>query len=76
MTVTRRPHIPISRDKDFPIYQSGVKEGQRQMGSDILTFLQERYMAEDVQRGTPEAESILKLASELADHIRVLKGKA
>lgn len=59
-------HQDIERARDEG-FQEGVKKGHL----DVIDWLEKKYLAEDApDRGTPEAQAILTLAREGADHFR------
>lgn len=60
----------MKKDPDYPIFQAGLEEGRRQANNDLLTFLEKKYINGDFERGSVEAEAILKVAGELGEHIR------
>lgn len=62
----------LDRDRDMPVFKSGIKEGRLQMRQEVLTFLEEKYMNEDLVLDTVESEAILALAKELSEFTRAL----
>lgn len=53
-------------------YDEGEKEGREKGRREILSLLEERYMQPDVERNTPMAQAILKIAREMS---LILAGK-
>ncbi len=63
--------LASSRDPFQRGMEAGIKEGKRIMARDMVTWLEHKYMAPDApDRGTPEAEAILKLTRELSEELR------
>ena len=62
----------LDRDKDMPVFKSGIKEGRLQMRIEVLGFLEKKYMDPELTLETPESEAILALTKELAAFIRAL----
>lgn len=60
----------IKRDKDYPIYQAGLREGRREMQALILTYLENRYMDRSVVRGSTLGKAILEVAADLGKYLR------
>lgn len=56
-----------------PLFKNGVQQGRTQMKVEALTFLQEKYMSKEVERGSAEGEAILKVVRELSTHLDGLK---
>lgn len=56
---------PLEGDPDFAIYQLGIKEGMKEQQIRVLTYLQERYMDREIDRGSPKAVAILEIAGDL-----------
>lgn len=63
----------MKSDPDYPIFEVGRKQGREEMRVKALSFLQDKYLkdANRPDRGTPEANAILKLARELSIHLQV-----
>ena len=53
----------------------GKQEGEDAVRNEVLTFLQERYLDDKVERGTPEAKAILQLAGDVAQFLREKLGR-
>lgn len=55
----------------------GERDGRKQGHTDLIDWLQERYMAADAPaRGSVEANAILKLAREASEHFAALDSRA
>lgn len=48
----------------------GFREGQMKERAKILTLLEERYMGNDIRRGTPRADALLEMATFVANYYR------
>ena len=60
---------PVIGDPDYPIYELGIKEGKSQQKMVVLTYLQERYMNQDIERGSAEAKAILAVAQDVSAYL-------
>jgi hypothetical protein len=54
------------------IREEGRLEGRAQAREEMLSWLEKRYMNNDVERGGPVGEAILKITRELSEHFRGL----
>lgn len=67
----------MKNDPDYPIFeaghQQGVEEGRLEMQNEALSWLQEQYMAKEVERGSVKGDAILELLSGLSAHLKALK---
>lgn len=50
------------------IRQEGFQEGLKKGHQDIFEWLQSAYLNDSVERGTPEADAILKIARDAGTH--------
>lgn len=48
----------------------GKKDGRQELGQQVLEYLELKYLADNVERGTPHSKEILDLTRELAKLIR------
>jgi hypothetical protein len=60
----------MKSDPDYPIFEAGVEEGKRLAKKQALDFLQEKYMDEDVMRGSVEGRAILQVTRELSEALK------
>lgn len=63
---TRSPKNAITSS---PNYKLGVEEGRRQVKHEVLTYLQDKYVNGDFERGTPKAEAILQVAHDISAEV-------
>jgi hypothetical protein len=76
--INRPQRLPSNPGKCYDLgFKSGASHGFDELRLEALTFLQEKYIVDENRpdRGSPEAEALLKLARELAAHIEGLKLK-
>lgn len=52
--------------------KNGKKEGRAQLGKEILTYLEGKYLSKEVTRGSEYGNDILELAAELS---KLIKGE-
>jgi hypothetical protein len=77
--VIQRPQrLPSNPTKNYDLgFKNGAVHGFDELRSAALSFLQAKYITDEDRpdRGTPEAEAILKVAQELSVHMEELKLK-
>lgn len=76
--IQRPQRLPSNPSKVYDLgFKNGALHGFDELGQASLTFLQNKYITDDDRpdRGTPEAEAILKVARELSQFITDLKLK-
>ncbi len=61
-------------DPDFQIFQAGMKEGKLEARKEVLSYLESKYMNQDNERGSVEANAILALAKELTEFFNAHQG--
>lgn len=57
-------------DPDYPLFEAGIKEGNRLLRLEALTFLENKYLDPNLDVTTDEAKIILRIARELSKHLR------
>jgi hypothetical protein len=76
--VERPQRLPSNPAKSYDLgFKNGASHGFDELKQDVLSFLQDKYITDPNRpdRGTPEAEAILKLAGELSAFTADLKLK-
>ena len=63
----------LNNDKDRPLFNAGIAEGEERMRLKALSFLEDLYMKPEVTRDSVEGKAILKVASELSEHLGKLE---
>lgn len=74
----RPARLPSNPAKAYDLgFKNGASHGFDELRQDVLTFLQDKYITDPnrPERGTPEAEAILRLAGELSTFTADLKLK-
>lgn len=74
--MTKKRSMPLDEFEIFQRgYTEGIMEGRRQMVTEVLTYLQDRYMDRTNVRGSTLGMAILEVAADVSAHVKELKAK-
>ena len=74
--VANKSTIPLNRDRDYPIFEAGVKKGRADMKSEVLSILEDKYVNSDVVKTDPSMQAVLTVVRELVAEIKKRDDKA
>lgn len=53
-----------------PVFDAGVQEGRLQARKEVLTFIEEKYMSDTIERGSEEGNALLAVAREVSQFLK------